>query len=145
MVNLKLLNINPHSFYPDATLNSKDIIFASDSPVEDVIFMQLQSGHKIIQNLRQDQFLMLDTIEQMFAITQHFDTIYTDRYHPGVIGYRFHKNVHLLDLPGSNHKLIGLHQLMLDYPDPKVIAQERVPIGFQKLRETLRKLRKLTH
>ena len=89
---------------------------------------------------------MLDTIEQMFALTQHVKNIYSDRYHPGVIGYRFGKNVQLLDLSGSalriqNSKLVGLHQLMHDYPDPKVIQQERIPIGFHKLRNTLRVLR----
>ena len=83
----------------------------------------------------------------MFAVTQHAQIIYTDRYHPGVIGYRFGKNVQLLDLSGStalraqNNKLIGLHRLMMDHPDPKAIQQERIPTGFQKLRDALRELR----
>ena len=127
------------------TLKSSTVVFVSNSPVEDENLVKLQKGINKIENIDKNAFLMLDTIEQMFALTQHVQNIYTDRYHPGVIGYRFGKNVELLDLsghsPSENNKLIGLQQLMRDYPDPKVIQQERIPTGFKMLRDTLRKLR----
>ena len=154
VVSLKLLNPSNTAarMQKMAKLNCDEILFVSNSPVEDHQLMNLQSGAKKISNLGKNQFLMLDTIEQMFALTQHAGQIYTDRYHPGVIGYRFAKEVHLLDLSGAaahdksmagqNSKLVGLYRLMQDYPDAKVIEQERIPNGFQKLRDALRTLRR---
>lgn len=151
-VTLKLLNPKSGESHPSnsgkgpwITLNISDILFVSDSPVEDPKLIDLQEGIKHIRNVNKDKFLMLNTIEQMFALTQHVQNIYTDRYHPGVIGYRFRKHVKLLDLSGSkpfhNAKLVGLQKLMDDFPDPRVIQQERIPTGFKMLRDTLRKLR----
>ena len=123
-------------------LRVEETLFVSTSPVEDGgMWTNLKRGEKKIEGLRGDQFVMLESVEQMFALTQLATHVYTDRYHPGVIGYRFRKHVEFLECKHANPKNLGLQQLMHTFPDPAVIQKERIPLGMQKLRDALRKIR----
>jgi len=129
--------------YPPLQNNSA-MIFVSTSPAEDgELWKDFQTGKMQIEGVQKNQFVMLETIEQMFALTQHVRNVYTDRYHPGVLAHRLGKNVQLLPLTGGEQiKLDGLQQFMEEFPNPRVIQDERIPNAFQKLRDTLRVLRR---
>ena len=79
-----------------------------------------------LHGMQSNQFLIFDTIEQMIAMTLHSNvqTVYTNRYHPGVTSYRFHKETVLLPMHNHNNdngegasfstdaKMIGLQMLL---------------------------------
>jgi hypothetical protein len=138
---IRLKPLNEEDVLPLLSVN--DVLFASDSPVEDeYLWNNLLSGNLTIQGLNRNQVLMLDTIEQMFAITQLASDVYSDRYHPAIIAHRLGKNVQLLKLQKKRAmKLIGLRSLIHEFPDPSVIATERIPTAFKMLRDALRKIR----
>jgi len=58
-----------------------------------------------------------------------------------VIAHRLGKNVELLEWKKGMLKLHGLQQMINDFPDVRELQEERIPAGFQKLRDTLRELR----
>eukprot|EP00957_Ditylum_brightwellii_P036133 2737625-Ditylum_brightwellii.AAC.1 len=74
--------------------NNSAMIFVSTSLVEDgKVWKNFQTEKIQIEGVQKNQFVMLETIEQLFALTQHVMNVYTDRYHPGVLAHRLGKNV----------------------------------------------------
>jgi len=70
-----------HPFSAKATpihLSTSNTLFVSNSVVEDgELWKDLQTEVRKIEGIRPGQFLMVDTIEQLFAITSNAENVYT--------------------------------------------------------------------
>lgn len=114
------------------------VIIATSSPLEDSAWIQEFQQ----QNPRfpEHQFVQCQSVEQLWALVAHSTHIYTDRYHPGIVGYHFGKKVTVLRYKDEETKLVGLVQVMATEPSG-IIQKENNAKAFELMRDTLRQLR----
>jgi hypothetical protein len=123
------------------TLPAGSFVFATSSALEDATWF-VDWKHQYSDRLKEHQFVICQTVEQLFALIHQAKQVYTDRYHPGVVAHRMGKEFTILQYEQEQSKLIGLNELVSTKVSAKTIQDEYNTRAFSKLRETLRKLRK---
>lgn len=93
------------------TLPAENVIFASSSAIEDErIFQDWMYQHHTL--LKEHQFIMCNTVEQLFGLIVNAQHVYTDRYHPGVVAHRLGIDFSIMRYEEERDKLIGLRDLV---------------------------------
>jgi polysaccharide pyruvyl transferase WcaK-like protein len=93
------------------TLPAESVIFASSSAIEDDRIFQdwMYQYHTLFQA---HQFVICDTVEQLFGLIANAQHVYTDRYHPGVAAHRLGVDFSIMRYEEERDKLLGLRDLV---------------------------------
>jgi hypothetical protein len=122
-------------------LRAKDVVFATSSALEDAT-MFVDWKHQYYDRFQEHQFVVCETVEQLFGLIYHSKHLYTDRYHPGVVAHRFGKEFTVLKYEQEQSKLVGLAELVSSKVSAQTIKNDWNAQAFAKLREALRIMRK---
>ncbi|KAG7366306.1 polysaccharide pyruvyl transferase [Nitzschia inconspicua] len=93
------------------TVPSNQVIFATSSAIEDSTVFQ-DWMYKYYDRFKQHQFVICDTVEQLFGLISTAQHVYTDRYHPGVAAHVLGVDFSILRYEEERDKLIGLRDLV---------------------------------
>jgi polysaccharide pyruvyl transferase WcaK-like protein len=93
------------------TLPGHQVIFATSSAIEDWTVFQ-DWMHKYHNRVQAHQFVVCDTVEQLFGLISHAQHVYTDRYHPGVAAHALGIDFSIMRYEEERDKLIGLRDLV---------------------------------
>jgi polysaccharide pyruvyl transferase WcaK-like protein len=136
---VRLVTYNQKEATP-TVLPAKTVVFATSSALEDEsLFVDWK--HKYFDRFQEHQFVVCDTVEQLFGLISWSQHVYTDRYHPGVVAHRLGKNFTILKYESEQSKLVGLAELVATDVSASTIRNEYNQKAFSQLRETLRTLR----
>ena len=114
------------------------VIIATSSPMEDSTW--IQNFQQQNPRFREHQFVQCQSVEQLWALVFHSTHVYTDRYHPGIVGYHYGRKVTVLNYKEEETNLVGLVQLMTT-DSSAIIQKEHNMKAFELMRDTLRQLR----
>ena len=109
------------------------LIGSSDRIMDKEHFKNLKKNY----NLKSNQFCMVDTVEEMFALISSASHVYTDRYHPGVASMILDKKLTIISYPIEEVKMQGL-QTMKNIPNSSIKEMNRK--AFDKLKDVFRRL-----
>lgn len=92
-------------------LYGHQVVFATSSAIEDAT-MFVDWKYQYHDRFQEDQFVVCETVEQLFGLISHASHVYTDRYHPSVAAHRLGIDFTVLRYPQEQSKLSGLYELV---------------------------------
>jgi len=123
------------------TFPLSQIIFASSSAVEDAShFQTLSEKYDSANTSGKSRFIVCEQVEQLWALVNMSQFVFTDRYHPGVAARIHDIPLKTIAYKGEQYKLSGLMKLSnVTVSEMKAMNQE----AFQLLSSVLMKYRKV--
>jgi len=121
------------------TLQGQNVVFATSSAIEDEN-MFLDWMYQYYDRFKVHQFVVCNTVEQLFGLISNARHVYTDRYHPGVAAFAQGIDFTILRYEQERTKLIGLRDMV--YKDKYAAAAVRGELNakaFAQLGSLLKK------